>query len=139
MDRLMTTDRTAAPSRPSVAARAASQDRHPAAVGFADLLGGAHAASGRPAARAASQRREDASEPQIRPAPAEFPFVLTVSAPPIAAPAQVPVTVAPAVPAEKPAGVPTPPSPRGAVAASLRAPAPALPAVPAVPAPHPAA
>ena len=135
----MTTDRTTAPSRPSVSARSASEDRRPAAVGIDDLLGGAHAASVRPAARAASQCREVASEPQVRHAPAEVTFVLRVSAPSTAAPAQVPVTAAPAVPAEQSASVAAPPSPTGAVAASLRASAPALPAVPAAPAPQPAA
>ena len=122
----MTIDRTAAPVRPKPSERPTAAERSPAASGFADLLGGVHAASSRPAARAASQRHEQAPQAET-PAP----FILTIATPPAAAPAAVPVTVAaepvPAVPAVEPA-------PTGAVAASARVAAPVAPAAEAQPA-----
>ena len=71
----MTTDRTAAPFRPAHAERPAAPGPSSAASGFAHLLSGAHAASARPAARAAGQPRDEAPQPQQQgpeaPVPAE--------------------------------------------------------------------
>jgi len=121
----MTTDRTAAPVRPTPSERSTAVERSPAASGIVDLLGGAHAASSRPATRAASQRHEQALQ-----ATTPAPFILTIATPPAATPPAVPVTAAELVrpvPALEPA-------PTGAVAASARAAAPATEAQPAVPA-----
>src|SRR4051794_12158319 len=64
----MTADRSA-PVRSVLPDHAPSERTSPAAGGFADLLGGAHAASSRPAAYAASSRA--AREPQGEPTAAE--------------------------------------------------------------------
>ena len=142
----MTTDRTTAPVRPAHAERPAAQGPGSAASGFAGLLGGAHAASARPAARAASEPRDAATKPReerVPDAPAvadasPLPgFVLTVATPPPAAPATVPVTLAPEAPAVPlvPARAPVPaaPPPTGAIAASARISVPAAPVAPALP------
>ena len=108
----MTTDRTAAPARPTPSERSIAVERSPAASGYVHLLGGAHAASSRPATRATSQRDEEAAQID---APA--PFILTTATPPAVAPPAVPATAAELVrpvPALEPA-------PTGAVAASARA------------------
>jgi hypothetical protein len=132
----MTINRTAAPVRPT-SERPTAAEGSPVASGFADLIGGAHAALSRPAARATSQRYVQAPQAEM---PARF--VLTIARPPEAAPAAVPVTAAPA-PALAAAAVE--PAPTGAVAASARVAAAvpaaeaqaALEAVPGLPAPEP--
>ena len=69
----MTTDRTAAPIRPAAPERPAATDRS-----LATLRGGAHAASLRPAARAASKSLEQGPQPRELPgtetAPAAMPL-----------------------------------------------------------------